>query len=576
MLLDFEEHRLHRRALSVAFKSGPMKSYLADLDTGIAARVAQWKAQPGPMLFYPAMKQLTLDLAATSFLGADIGPEVDEITRAFVDMVAASVAVIRKPLPGTAMARGVKGRKRIVAYFSEQIPIRRAKGGGDDLFSQLCHATHEDGALLSTQDIIDHMSFLMMAAHDTLTSSLTSFIGELAANPEWQQKLRDEVAGLGIAADDPTSFDNLEAMPLTEMAFKEAMRLKPPVPSMPRRAMRDFTFKGYAIPAGTMVGVNPLFTHHMPEIWPEPEKFDPMRFTEEAQRNRHRFAWVPFGGGAHMCLGLHFAYMQAKCFARHFLQNLERLAGARLQAGLADVADPEAARWIAGDAEGGVRSNVQGWAKACFAPCPPFHPRLLLNGGHASLCHLRFLRESKTEAIQLLHKRRELRALVGHEHRDQFRGLGVAGIGRHQMRGARRLEERLADLERLDRTAGELRADFALGDIGGDRAGMPVRAGKPAGTIEHAHDGDALARHVRQRMRADRLDGIERRTGRIAAGTERLDHRRDRIHRRRQCLADHEGAGETGDDGEMERPGLADCDSLNVADIWSLLIWLNV
>ena len=127
MLLDFEEHRLHRRALSVAFKSGPMKSYLAELDTGIAARVAQWKAQPGPMLFYPAMKQLTLDLAATSFLGAEIGPEVDDITRAFVDMVAAAVAPIRKPLPGTAMARGVNGRKRIVAYFSEQIPIRRAK-----------------------------------------------------------------------------------------------------------------------------------------------------------------------------------------------------------------------------------------------------------------------------------------------------------------------------------------------------------------------------------------------------------------------------------------------------------------
>ena len=323
MLLDFEEHRLHRRALSVAFKSGPMKSYLADLDTGIAARVAQWKAQPGPMLFYPAMKQLTLDLAATSFLGAGIGPEVDEITRAFVDMVAASVAVIRKPLPFTPMARGVRGRERIVAYFSEQIPIRRAKGGGDDLFSQLCQATHEDGALLTTQDIVDHMSFLMMAAHDTLTSSLTSFVGELAAHPEWQQKLRDEVKSLGLAADAPMNFDNLEAMRLTEMAFKEALRLKPPVPSMPRRSIKDFTFKGYAVPAGTMIGVNPLFTHHMPDIWPEPEKFDPMRFTDEAQRNRHRFAWVPYGGGAHMCLGLHFAYMQAKCFARHFLQNLE-------------------------------------------------------------------------------------------------------------------------------------------------------------------------------------------------------------------------------------------------------------
>ena len=144
-------------------------------------------------------------------------------------------------------------------------------------------------------------------------------------------------------------------MPLTEMAFKEAMRMKPPVPSMPRRAMRDFTFKGYAIPAGTLVGINPLFTHHMPEIWPDPETFDPMRFTDEAQRNRHRFAWVPFGGGAHMCLGLHFAYMQAKCFARHFLQNLEVSLEPGYTPGLADVADPEAARRIAGDAEAGVR-----------------------------------------------------------------------------------------------------------------------------------------------------------------------------------------------------------------------------
>jgi cytochrome P450 len=300
-----------------------MKFYLGELDTGIAARIARWKANPGPMLLYPAMKQLTLDLAATSFLGAEIGPEVDDITNAFVDMVAASVAVIRKPLPGTAMARGVNGRKRIVAYFSEQIPIRRAKGGGEDLFSQLCHATHEDGALLSTQDIVDHMSFLMMAAHDTLTSSLTSFIGELAAHPEWQDKLRNEVNALGVGPGEPTSFDNLDAMKLTEMALKEALRLKPPVPSMPRRAVRDFTFKGYAIPAGTGIGVNTLFTHHMPDIWPDPDTFDPMRFTEEAQRGRHRFAWVPFGGGAHMCIGLHFAYMQAKCFARHFLQNLE-------------------------------------------------------------------------------------------------------------------------------------------------------------------------------------------------------------------------------------------------------------
>jgi cytochrome P450 len=321
MLLDFDEHRLHRRALSVAFKAGPMQSYLAQLDAGIAARVAQWCSAPGEMLFYPAMKQLTLDLAATSFLGTAIGPEADDITRAFVDMVAASVAVIRKPLPGTQMARGVAGRKRIVAYFSEQIPIRRERGG-DDLFSQLCRATHDDGALLSNEDVVDHMSFLTMAAHDTLTSSLTSFVYLLAAHPDWQARLRAEVASLGLAPGEAMPFDKLDAMPLTEMAFKEAMRLKPPVPSMPRRATRDFSFGGFRIPSGTLTGVNTLFTHYMPEHWPDPETFDPMRFTDEAQRARHRFAYVPFGGGAHMCLGLNFAYMQAKCFALHMLRNL--------------------------------------------------------------------------------------------------------------------------------------------------------------------------------------------------------------------------------------------------------------
>ena len=134
MLLDFEEHRLHRRALSVAFKSGPMKSYLADLDTGIAARVAQWKAQPGPMLFYPAMKQLTLDLAATSFLGAGIGPEVDEITRAFVDMVAASVR--RDPKAAARHADGAAASR--AASASSPISPNRFRSAARKAAATIC------------------------------------------------------------------------------------------------------------------------------------------------------------------------------------------------------------------------------------------------------------------------------------------------------------------------------------------------------------------------------------------------------------------------------------------------------
>jgi len=243
MLLDFDEHRVHRRVLSVAFKADPMRSYLAGLNAGIAKGLTQWPRRRG------------------------------------------------------------------------------GERGGDDLFSQLCRATWEDGTLLSNADIVGHMNFLMMAAHDTLTSSLTAFVDRLAADPDWQEKLRAEQRGLGLAADEPLPFERLDDLALTEMAFKEALRLMPPVPSIPRRALREFEFKGFRIPANVGVNVSPIFTHYMPQLWPDPERYDPMRFTPEATRGRHKFAFVPFGGGAHMCLGLHFAYMQAKCFTWHLLNN---------------------------------------------------------------------------------------------------------------------------------------------------------------------------------------------------------------------------------------------------------------
>jgi cytochrome P450 len=324
MLMDFDEHRLHRKALGVAFKPTAMKAYLGALNNGVSRRIAEWHlAVPGQggttdLRFYPAIKQLTLDLAATSFLGIGLGSQANVINRAFVDMVAAIVGVVRSPIPGTQMWKGVKGRQTIVAFFRQEIPKRRT-GQATDLFSELCRATKEDGSLLTDQEIADHMSFLMMAAHDTLTSSVTSLVYLLSKHPEWQDKLRAEMNALGLPLGAALPYERLGELALLEMAFKEAMRINPPVPGIPRTAVRDFQFKGRNIPAGARVGINIAFTHRMSEIWPEPLKFDPLRFTDGAVRARHKYAWVPFGGGAHMCLGLHFAHMQAKCFFYHLL-----------------------------------------------------------------------------------------------------------------------------------------------------------------------------------------------------------------------------------------------------------------
>lgn len=315
MLMDFDHHRMDRRTLSVAFKPEPMKHYADSLNEGISARVKQWSGQS--FAFYPAIKQLTLDLAATSFLGIAWGPEAEKINQAFVDSVQASVGVARTPIPFTKMARGVAGRKYVVDFFRKAVPERR-EAEGSDIFTQICHARDENGELMSAEAIADHMNFLMMAAHDTITSSVTSMVWKLGQHPEWQERLREEMLGVAQAGE-PLTHNALGQLELTEMAFKESLRMIPPVPAIPRRALKDFEFGGFRIPAGTHVGVNMTFTHYMPEYWPEPGMFDPLRFSPEQSRERHKYAWVPFGGGAHMCLGLHFAYMQAKIFFHHLL-----------------------------------------------------------------------------------------------------------------------------------------------------------------------------------------------------------------------------------------------------------------
>lgn len=333
MLMDFDHHRIDRRALGIAFKPEPMRNYVHDMNAVFSNGLKQWS---GHTTVFPAIKQITLDIAASAFLGVPLGAEADRINTAFVDMVQASVGIIRVPVPGTAMGRGVAGRKYLIDYFLPQIAERRRNENRQDMFSQFCRATTDDGAYLPDGAIVDHMNFLMMAAHDTITSSLTSMIWLLARNPEWQEKLRAECLAIAPAGSD-IGYADLDKFTLTEYAIKETLRLLPPVPSIPRRALRAFNFMGYDIPAGTAISITPGFVHGMDEYWDAPHVFDPMRFEPEQVKARHKYAWAGFGGGAHMCLGLHFAYMQMKIMMHHLLTT-HRI-------GVADGYDPAWQQW---------------------------------------------------------------------------------------------------------------------------------------------------------------------------------------------------------------------------------------
>lgn len=333
MLRDGTDHRAHRRIMQVAFKRDALAADLAMMRPRIAEGTAAWSGQ---LQFYPAIKQLTLDLAAEVFLGVALDDEARRVNKAFIDVVEASTAIMRLPLPGTSYGRGLAGRRYLERFFASRIPDKR-NSDSPDLFARLCHAESEEGERFADDEIVDHMIFLMMAAHDTTTSALTTISYLLARHPGWQDAVREELAGAGETLD----YDDLDNLTLIGQVFREALRLYPPLPSMRRRTVKECTFNGYTLPAHTQVNVFNHFTHHMPEYWRAPERFDPERFARNEHRT-HSFQFIPFGAGAHTCIGLHFAEIQVKAVLHALLRQyrLEVPDGYEMSYQIAPISKP--------------------------------------------------------------------------------------------------------------------------------------------------------------------------------------------------------------------------------------------
>jgi len=320
MLLDFEEHLHHRRIMQQAFTRERLVGYLDAMNPSIAAGLAALPAGTAPVLAHPAFKRLTLDLATRTFMGGDLGPLADRVDRAFIDVVRAGTAYVRFPVPGLRWSRGLRGRRLLEELLREQLPAKRAGDGATapgDLFSALCHARSEDGHRFGDEDVINHMIFLLMAAHDTTTMTLTTMTYYLARHPAWQDGVRAESAALGC---DAVALDDLDRLVSLDLVMKECLRLVTPLQAMARRTVKDTEILGHFVPADTFVTVSQHFTHHMPEYWPDPERFDPERFAEHRREDRvHNYAWLPFGGGVHKCIGLRFAALQVKAVLHQLL-----------------------------------------------------------------------------------------------------------------------------------------------------------------------------------------------------------------------------------------------------------------
>lgn len=317
--MDFSGHKSHRKILQLAFKRPSIEGHIELMNPMLIKGLAEL---PVGRTFkaMPFIKRLLLNVGANVFLGEAVGKQTEQLNRAFIDMVAATADPFKRRIPFSPYARGIVGRKVLTDFVHDNIEKKRATAGRD-LFSQLCSLRDEDGRQFSDEEIRDHVIFVLFAAHDTTTSALSSVLFSLADNTDWQDIVYQEISGIGK---DEIDHDDLDRMSNTSLVIQEALRMYPPLVMMPRYALCEIEFQGHRIPANTTCVVSSLFTHYMEEYWSNPRQFDPLRFAPgRAEDKKHFFQYIPFGGGAHKCLGLHFAQVQGKMFLYHFLRRYE-------------------------------------------------------------------------------------------------------------------------------------------------------------------------------------------------------------------------------------------------------------
>jgi len=161
---------------------------------------------------------------------------------------------------------------------------------------------------MSDEQVMAECLTLFGAGHETTATALTWTWDLLCQHPESYQKVQQEVDHV-LQGRTPT-YDDLAHLPYCLQVFKEAMRLYPPAYVFSRRALREVEIDGYRVPTGQFVLIAPYTLHRREEYFPNPEQFDPERFTPEREKQLPRYAYLPFGAGPRICLGQYFAMME--------------------------------------------------------------------------------------------------------------------------------------------------------------------------------------------------------------------------------------------------------------------------
>jgi len=221
--------------------------------------------------------------------------------------------------PGSPFARLRRVRRTLDQIILGEIARRRRAGEpGEDVLGLLMEARDEDGHSFDDGQVRDQVLTLLFAGHDTTTSTVAFMFYELARDPEQAERLAEErrdVAGEGA----PSAALLFGEMPQLDMAVQETLRLYPPAWIGPRRAIKDFEFAGHRVPAGLPVNYSSWASHRLPEVFGDPHAFKPERFAPAERAKLPKGAYIPFGGGPRICIGMRFGELEVRAIAAAIL-----------------------------------------------------------------------------------------------------------------------------------------------------------------------------------------------------------------------------------------------------------------
>ena len=342
---EHEVHRRKRKLLAPAFAAKRIANY-GDVMAAYAERAcSRWR--DGALIdVAEEMMRLTLAIVGRTLFDADIESEARVVGEALTEAMEFMIDAMTLPLPlswplprNTRMRAAVQQLDEIVFRIIRE--RRASPGDRGDVLSILLTARDEEGGL-SDEDVRDEIMTLMLAGHETTANALAWTWYLLAQHRDAYDRVFAEVDALGGRT--PTVAD-LPRLPWCLQVVEEAMRLYPPAYSMGRMAERPVTIGPVTFQPGEIVLIAIRAIHQRPDLWEEPLAFRPERMTEEAKKKRARYAYMPFGAGPRVCIGNHFALMEAHLLVATIAQRDQRL---RLDVRVLREAEAEALRGRSG------------------------------------------------------------------------------------------------------------------------------------------------------------------------------------------------------------------------------------